>query len=121
MSVMKEKIEKLRALKAEARLGGGAERIEAQHKKGKLTARERVDLLMDEGTFQEIDMLVRHRSKDFGLESQRILGDGVIIFFVSNRIGDAVVDSSDTILESMVNEGIVLNEIRIRIQIVLNG
>ena len=78
MSVMKEKIEQLRAIKSKALLGGGADRIEAQHKKGKLTARERVDLLLDEGTFQEIDMLVRHRSKDFGLEKQRILGDGVV-------------------------------------------
>jgi propionyl-CoA carboxylase beta chain len=78
MSAMKEKIERLRAMKAEALLGGGEERIEAQHQKGKLTARERIDLLLDEGTFQEIDMLVTHRSKDFGLEKQRILGDGVI-------------------------------------------
>jgi propionyl-CoA carboxylase beta chain len=78
MSVMKEKVEQLRAVKAKARLGGGAKRIEAQHKKGKLTARERVDLLVDEGTFQEIDMLVMHRSKDFGLDKQRILGDGVV-------------------------------------------
>ncbi len=78
MSVMKDKIERLRALKAQAMLGGGQERIDTQHKKGKLTARERIDLLMDEGTFQEIDMLVTHRSTDFGLEKQRILGDGVV-------------------------------------------
>jgi propionyl-CoA carboxylase beta chain len=78
MSVMKDKIEKLRATKAMALLGGGADRIEAQHQKGKLTARERIDLLLDDGTFQEIDMLVTHRSTDFGLEKQRILGDGVV-------------------------------------------
>ncbi len=78
MSVMKDKIERLRALKAQAMLGGGQERIDTQHKKGKLTARERIDLLMDEGTFQEIDMLVTHRSTDFGLDKQRILGDGVV-------------------------------------------
>ncbi|HEY3875613.1 MAG TPA: acyl-CoA carboxylase subunit beta [Candidatus Kapabacteria bacterium] len=62
----------------EALLGGGAKRIEEQHKKGKLTARERLELLLDEGSFEEFDMFVRHRSKDFGLEKQRPLGDGVI-------------------------------------------
>ncbi|MFH1010707.1 MAG: carboxyl transferase domain-containing protein, partial [bacterium] len=75
---MKEKIEHLRAVCDEAKLGGGSERIEAQHRKGKLTARERIDLLLDPGTFQEIDMLVTHRSTDFGLEEQKILGDGVV-------------------------------------------
>ncbi len=75
---MKEKIEELRSLKEQAQLGGGEKRIEAQHKKGKLTARERIDLLLDAGTFHEVDMLVMHRSSDFGLEDQRILGDGVV-------------------------------------------
>lgn len=78
MSVMKDKIERLRALKAQAMLGGGQDRIDAQHEKGKLTARERIDLLLDEGTFHEIDMLVTHRSSDFGLDKQRVLGDGVV-------------------------------------------
>jgi len=78
MSEMTKKIEKLRAIKAQALIGGGAERIKAQHDKGKLTARERIDLLLDEGTFQEIDMLVTHRSTDFGLDKHRILGDGVV-------------------------------------------
>jgi len=73
-----EQIKKLRELKAEAQLGGGKERIEVQHKKGKLTARERLDLLLDEGTFEEIDMLVKHRSQDFGLDKLRYPGDGVI-------------------------------------------
>jgi propionyl-CoA carboxylase beta chain len=73
-----EKIEQLRKLKAEAKLGGGEARIKLQHDKGKLTARERLDLLLDPGSFEEIDMLVRHRSHDFGLESQRIPGDGVV-------------------------------------------
>jgi len=73
-----KRIERLRKLKAEALLGGGKERIDAQHKRGKLTARERIDLLLDEGSFEEIDMLVRHRCRDFGLEKQRILGDGVV-------------------------------------------
>jgi propionyl-CoA carboxylase beta chain len=75
---MKEKIAELRALLDEAKLGGGPERIEAQHQKRKLTARERIDLLLDTGTFHEMDMLVTHRSTDFGLGDQRILGDGVV-------------------------------------------
>ncbi|MCH8904130.1 MAG: acyl-CoA carboxylase subunit beta [Bacteroidetes bacterium] len=75
---MKDKIRKLEELRAEALLGGGKERIEIQHKKGKLTARERVDLLMDEGSFEELDMLVKHRAVDFGMDKQKFLGDGVI-------------------------------------------
>jgi propionyl-CoA carboxylase beta chain len=75
---MKEKKEGLLRKKEDARLGGGKERIKSQHDKGKLTARERIDLLVDEGTFEELDMLVRHRSKDFGLEKQRYAGDGVV-------------------------------------------
>jgi propionyl-CoA carboxylase beta chain len=63
---------------AEALLGGGEKRIESQHKKGKLTARERVELLMDEGTFEEIGKFVMHRSKDFGLDKEHYLGDGVV-------------------------------------------
>jgi len=74
----KEQTNLLKQLRAEALLGGGEKRIEAQHKKGKLTARERIDYLVDEGTFVEMDMFVRHRSKDFGLEEQRPLGDGVV-------------------------------------------
>ncbi len=62
----------------EALLGGGQKRIEDQHKKGKLTARERIALLLDENSFEEFDMFARHRSKDFGLEKQRPLGDGVV-------------------------------------------
>ncbi len=71
-------VERLRALREEAMLGGGQKRIDEQHKKGKLTARERVNLLLDEGTFQEFDMFAQHRSTDFGLEKQRYLGDGVV-------------------------------------------
>lgn len=63
---------------AEAQLGGGQKRIDAQHKKGKLTARERLHFLLDEGTFEEIGMLVTHRSSDFGLEKEKYLGDGVV-------------------------------------------
>lgn len=61
-----------------AKLGGGQARIDSQHKKGKLTARERILLLMDEGTFEEIGMLVKHRSYDFGMEKEQYLGDGVV-------------------------------------------
>jgi propionyl-CoA carboxylase beta chain len=64
--------------RAEELLGGGEKRIEDQHKKGKLTARERIELLLDEGTFEEFDAFVRHRSHDFGLDKQRPLGDGVV-------------------------------------------
>ncbi|MCH8872496.1 acyl-CoA carboxylase subunit beta [candidate division KSB1 bacterium] len=73
-----EKIQHLRQQKSEALLGGGQKRIDAQHKKGKLTARERIDLLLDEGSFQEIDMLVKHQYSDFGLDKQRYYGDGVV-------------------------------------------
>lgn len=75
---MKNKLEELRKRKQEALLGGGEQRITDQHKKGKLTARERIALLLDEGTFEEIGMLVTHRSYDFGLEKQKYPGDGVI-------------------------------------------
>jgi acetyl-CoA carboxylase carboxyltransferase component len=71
-------IERLHRLRAESRLGGGPERIAQQHAKGKLTARERLDLLLDPGSFVEFDAFVTHRSSDFGLDRQRILGDGVV-------------------------------------------
>ena len=73
-----EKIKKLNEIKQEAYLGGGQKRIDSQHKKGKLTARERINLLLDEGSFQETDMFVRHQSYDFDLNSQRYYTDGVI-------------------------------------------
>jgi propionyl-CoA carboxylase beta chain len=73
-----KKIAELHQLKSEAMLGGGQKRIEAQHKKGKLTARERIDVLLDEGSFEEMDMLARHRSTAFGLDKDRPLGDGVV-------------------------------------------
>jgi propionyl-CoA carboxylase beta chain len=70
--------DQLRALRDQALLGGGQQRIDEQHRKGKLTARERLAILLDEGTFEEMDMLVQHRSSDFGLDRQRFLGDGVV-------------------------------------------
>ncbi|MBA3971332.1 MAG: acyl-CoA carboxylase subunit beta [Bacteroidetes bacterium] len=75
---MKNKIQELDKKIAEAQLGGGEKRVESQHKKGKLTARERLHFLMDEGTFEEIGMFVTHRSTEFGLEREKYLGDGVV-------------------------------------------
>jgi propionyl-CoA carboxylase beta chain len=74
----KDKFELLNKKNEEALLGGGETRIAAQHKKGKLTARERIHFLMDEGTFQEMDKFVMHRAKDFGLDKEHYLGDGVV-------------------------------------------
>ena len=75
---MKDILEKLEERRAQARLGGGEKRLEAQHKRGKLTARERIELLLDHGSFEEFDMFVQHRSTDFGMEKQKIPGDGVV-------------------------------------------
>ncbi|MDB5911339.1 MAG: Propionyl-CoA carboxylase, partial [Ramlibacter sp.] len=75
---MQDILEQLEKKREAARLGGGARRIDAQHKKGKLTARERLELLLDEGTFEEWDMFVEHRSTDFGMADQKIPGDGVV-------------------------------------------
>ncbi|HBS86301.1 MAG: methylmalonyl-CoA carboxyltransferase [Bacteroidetes bacterium GWF2_38_335] len=78
---IEDKIKQLVALRAEARLGGGEKRIESQHGKGKLTARERLELLLDEGSFEEFDMFVRHRCNNFGLEKESYPGDGVVTGF----------------------------------------
>jgi propionyl-CoA carboxylase beta chain len=78
MSFMREILERLEAKRAAARQGGGDRRIAAQHAKGKLTARERLDLLLDEGSFEEWDMFVEHRCIDFGMAEQRVPGDGVV-------------------------------------------
>ncbi|CAN7382092.1 acyl-CoA carboxylase subunit beta [Rhizobium leguminosarum] len=75
---MKEILEELERRRGIARLGGGEARIDAQHKRGKLTARERIDLFLDEGSFEEFDMFVEHRSTDFGMDKSRIAGDGVV-------------------------------------------
>src|SRR5471030_59137 len=75
---MHDIIEQLERKRAAARLGGGEKRIAAQHNKGKLTARERLELLLDEGTFEEWDMFVEHRSHDFGMADNKIPGDGVV-------------------------------------------
>jgi len=73
-----DRLTQLERLKEASRQGGGAERIEAQHKRGKLTARERINILLDEGSFEELDALVTHRSSEFGLDKQRIPGDSVV-------------------------------------------
>jgi len=73
-----EKLTQLRVMREQSRLGGGQQRIEAQHKRGKLTARERLGLLLDEGSFVELDPFVTHRITDFGLADNRPLGDGVV-------------------------------------------
>jgi acetyl-CoA carboxylase carboxyltransferase component len=73
-----KKIEDLRSRKAKGRLGGGEERIAAQHKRGRLTARERIDLLLDKGSFREIDAFAVHRTNNFGLDKQKYLGDSVV-------------------------------------------
>jgi propionyl-CoA carboxylase beta chain len=85
---MDSKISLLKAKLAEAKLGGGQARIDAQHKKGKLSARERIHFLLDADTFEEIGALVTHRSTDFGMEEQQFLGDGVVTGYgtVSGRL-----------------------------------
>src|SRR5580765_1419570 len=75
---MRDKLGLLEQRRAESEQGGGEARLKAQHEKGKLSARERLDLLLDEGSFVELDRFVVHRSTDFGLESQKFYGDGVI-------------------------------------------
>lgn len=75
---MQDVLLKLEQMRAGARLGGGEKRIAGQHSKGKLTARERIDILLDEGSFEEWDMFVEHRCSDFGMEGQKVPGDGVV-------------------------------------------
>src|SRR5499433_142023 len=77
----KSRLEELQRLSEEAEAGGGPERREREHKAGKLTARERINLLLDKGTFEELDKFVRHRCTDFGMEEQRPAGDGFVTGF----------------------------------------
>src|SRR3990172_4827457 len=73
-----DRLAELQRLKESAQLGGGKERIEAQHARGKLTARERLSILLDEGSFEELDSLVTHRTSEFGLDKQKYYGDAVV-------------------------------------------
>ncbi|MFA7138244.1 MAG: carboxyl transferase domain-containing protein, partial [Bacteroidales bacterium] len=73
-----DKLKELIELREKAKLGGGEKRIQSQHAKGKFTARERIETLLDEGSFEEFDMFVTHRCTNFGLEKQIFLGDGVV-------------------------------------------
>lgn len=75
---IQDRIKELMEMRAKARIGGGEKKIESQHKKGKYTARERIDMLLDEGSFEEFDMFVSHRTVDFGLDKQHYLSDGVV-------------------------------------------
>ncbi|HBG88190.1 MAG TPA: methylmalonyl-CoA carboxyltransferase [Marinilabiliaceae bacterium] len=78
MSTNQDKIQKLIDLRTQAKLGGGQKRIDSQHEKGKMTARERIEVLLDEGSFEEFDMFVTHRCTNFGMEKTKFLGDGVV-------------------------------------------
>ncbi|MBK7979044.1 MAG: acyl-CoA carboxylase subunit beta [Ignavibacteriae bacterium] len=102
---MKNKNEYLDNLRKEAKLGGGIERVSSQHNKGKLTARERIELLVDEGSFDEIDMFVKHRSNDFGIDKQKFLGDGVITGFAKiNKRPIAIFSQDFTIFGGSLSE-----------------
>src|SRR5512136_413807 len=78
MATTDPKIQHLYDLREQAKQGGGADRVEKQHAQGKLTARERIDLLLDSGSFRELDMFVTHRATDFGMEDKKYLGDSVV-------------------------------------------
>jgi len=80
-SLQEKRLDELHRRSAEAEAGGGAERREREHKAGKLTARERIQLLLDESTFEELDKFVRHHCTDFGMETQRPAGDGFVTGF----------------------------------------
>ena len=78
MSIQQDNIAKLVERRAKAKLGGGEKRIAAQHEKGKFTARERIAMLLDEGSFEEFDMFVQHRCTNFGMEQSHFDGDGAV-------------------------------------------
>ncbi|MEL6690914.1 MAG: acyl-CoA carboxylase subunit beta [Pseudomonadota bacterium] len=102
---MTDILQELESRRADARLGGGQKRIDAQHAKGKLTARERLDLLLDEGSFEEFDMFVAHRSTDFGMEKNRPAGDGVVTGWGTINGRQVYVFSQDfTVLGGSVSE-----------------
>ena len=75
---MTDIIKELEKKREQAKLGGGKKRVDAQHARGKLTARERIDIIIDDDSFEEYDMYVEHRTNDFGMEKQKYAGDGVV-------------------------------------------
>src|SRR6056297_2623337 len=104
-SAMKDILRELEDRRGEARLGGGQTRIDAQHSKGKLTARERIELLLDEGSFEEFDMFVAHRCTDFGMQNNRPYGDGVVTGWGTINGRQVYVFSQDfTVLGGSVSE-----------------
>ena len=92
---MQQKIQDLLKKKEEAKFGGGEDKIKNQHEKGKLTARERIEIFVDEGSFDEIDMFVEHRAHDFGLENQKYPGDGVVTGFAKVNGNPLAIFSQD--------------------------
>ena len=119
---MREKLEQLQQRRAESELGGGAERIKTQHDKGKMTARERLDVLLDPGTFVEFDRFVTHRSTDFGLADEKYLGDGVVTGYgrIEGRL--VYVFSQDfTVFGGSLSEAHAEKICKVMDQAVLNG
>ncbi len=105
MTAPESPTERLRALERQALEGGGPERVQAQHGKGKLTARERVDLLLDPGSFEEVDRFVQHRCAEFGMGSKKALGDGVVAGFGKIDGRTAIVFAQDfTVLGGSLSE-----------------
>ena len=119
---MKDILNELEARRENARLGGGQKRIDAQHARGKLTARERIDLLVDEGSFEEFDMFVTHRCTEFGMENQKPAGDGVVTGWgtINGRL--VYVFSQDfTVLGGSVSEAHAIKICKILDMAVQNG
>ena len=87
MSSNQDKINELISFREQAKMGGGQKRIDSQHKKGKLTARERIEMLLDEGSFEEFDMFVKHRCTNFGIDKESYFGDArsTAVWYMSSR------------------------------------
>ena len=96
MSNQLEKVKELIELRAQARLGGGEKAIEKQHAKGKYTARERIAMLLDEGSFEEMDMFVKHRCTNFGMDKKHYLGDGVVTGRYTEKLSGNVIEITHT-------------------------
>ena len=104
-----DKVRQLVGLREKARLGGGEKRIQAQHQKGKYTARERIEMILDEGSFEEFDMFVTHRSHDFGLENQLYLSDGLKYDPSNHLLMHAMAPNVSGVIGSAVAAGILLS------------